>query len=601
MKQIGPINQDFSFDLHPSMILSGEETHCTPLARRSNSDRTSDLKPMTNDPPPDAHHDQPVTHRERWLVAGILVLGAVLRLMMPGSFHVEHYDEGVYASNRWFTPEEGARFPDRHLYAPPLWPAVMEMSQLALGTSALGVMLPGVLCGVITIWLIWRLVREWVGAEVAIVIAGLLAVNGYHIMFSRTALTDVPVTMLIVWGITAGWRAISTERIGMAIWAGILTGLAWSTKYNGWYPLAVTGAGLLAANLFHVKQTGVAWSRWRCWLVMLITAALVWLPAWIDLQDKGGYAAVAQNHAGYLEGWSFWLSNFRRQFEHLRWWDLLSVSVLCLALALFGLGGRLLELIQSAMKQETLTPEILSGWMALAWVSSLLLVTPLYHPYPRLALPLFLSLIVGAAFGIQRLRNKRQHVVTHDKRVVSRETTPIMRVVGVGICFAACIFLLGAPSGAGKGTLPWQGRLSAEEVAAQIVERCANESPEKQDSPLAYVIYVYSEPAIYYHLCRLAPENVLISPVANLGFLSQPPARKPVAIYLVTGPHAESNESYQEQWKKSEGQLQPIQTFNVECSDLLSLNSHAPSELSESNSEFPTIQFHLSVVRSSVP
>lgn len=211
---------------------------------------------MTNNLSPDLDSDHPVTRREFWWVVGLLVLAVVLRLAMPGSFHVEHYDEGVYASNRWFTPEEGARFPDRHLYAPPLWPAILEMSQLVLGTSIMGVMLPGIFCGVVTVWLMWRLVREWVGVEVALVTAGLLAVNGYHIMFSRTALTDVPVTMFILWGIAAGWHAVSSERIGVAVWAGLLTGLAWSIKYNGWYPLAVTGAGLAAANLFHAKQSG---------------------------------------------------------------------------------------------------------------------------------------------------------------------------------------------------------------------------------------------------------------------------------------------------------------------------------------------------------
>jgi 4-amino-4-deoxy-L-arabinose transferase-like glycosyltransferase len=572
---------------------------------------------MTNDPPSDAHHDQPVTRRERWLVGGILVLGAILRLAMPASFHVEHYDEGVYASNRWFTPEEGARFPDRHLYAPPLWPAVLEMSQLALGTSPLGVMLPGIICGVISIWLIWRLVREWVGAEVAILIAGLLAVNGYHIMFSRTALTDVPVTMLIVGGITAGWRAISTERLGIAIWAGILIGLAWSTKYNGWYPLAVTGAGLLAANLFHVKQTGVAWSRWRCWFVMLLTAAFVWLPAWLDLQDKGGYAAVAQNHSGYMEGWSFWLTNFRRQFEHLRWWDLVgshigffSVASIPLILSLFGLGSRVTQLMRFALRNEPLTAEVLSGWMALAWVSSLLLVTPLYHPYPRLALPLFLSLLVGSAYGVQALFQVWRHTQHSDKpdsenvsaEVVPREAKYSMPAIWGVACVVISVVMVGFPLAPGQGGTPWdQGRTSAEVIAEGLVKQCSKLSESRRSAPIACVIYVYSEPAIYYHLCRLAPENVLISPVANLGFLSHPPAREPVPIYLVTGPHAESNESYQEQWKKSEGQLQTIQTFAVEPSDLLSLNSHVPSDLSASHPEFPTIQFHLSVMTSTLP
>lgn len=595
--------------LFPSMILSGGENHCTPLARRSNSDRTSDFKPMTNNLSPDLDSDHPVTRREFWWVVGLLVLAVVLRLAMPGSFHVEHYDEGVYASNRWFTPEEGARFPDRHLYAPPLWPAILEMSQLVLGTSIMGVMLPGIFCGVVTVWLMWRLVREWVGVEVALVTAGLLAVNGYHIMFSRTALTDVPVTMFILWGIAAGWHAVSSERIGVAVWAGLLTGLAWSIKYNGWYPLAVTGAGLAAANLFHAKQSGVAWLRWRCWGVMLITAVVVWIPAWLDLQEHGGYAAVAANHSGYIEGWSYWMENFRRQFENLRWWDLLgrhigffSMAVIPLVLSLFGLGLRLVQLVRSAWNHEALTEDILSGWMVLAWVSSLLLVTPLYHPYPRLALPLFLALLVGSGYGLQILSllwKETQHsdnpaLESSSEGSVSRETNVVKIAVWALVSGLISVMMIGFPIAPGHGGTPWdQRRTSAERVAEGIVEECGRLSVRSHSAPIDYVIYVYSEPAIYYHLCRVAPENVLVSPVANLGFLAHPPAREPVPIYLVTGPHAERSDSFRDQLEETKGRLEALFIDQIPVSDLVSLNSYSPEMVLDPPYHFPAAEYQL--------
>lgn len=586
--------------------------HCTALAPRSNSDRTSDFNPMRNDSLTEADTDHAVSHREWLLLGGILVIAAILRLVMPWAFHVEHYDEGVYASNRWFTPEEGARYPDRHLYAPPLWPAVLEFSQLALGTSSLGVMLPGILCGVISVWFIWKIVREWVGRTEAAVSATLLALSGYHIYFSRSALTDVPVVMWMLGAIYLAWKSLDEERVGLAIGAGIVTGLAWSTKYSGWFPLAVSGAGLLAANLFHVKAAGVAWKKWCCWSVMVLVAAIVWMPAWLDLQDegRGGYSAVAGNHAGYIDGWSSWLMNFRRQFENLRWWDLLgswagrfSLPLICLSLTLFGMGTLLVGRIRSSTRKESIHGQVLSGWMALAWGTSLLLMTPLYRPYPRLGMAMFVALVMGAGYGIRTLLGLlgQSSGSSFGQERTAGSHGRVMVIVWGMLVLVTVFVAIGPPLAPHHGSWPWsQERLSAERVATQVVQKCAEESAERQDAPIAYVLYVYAEPAIYYHLCRLAPENVLISPVANLGFLTQPPSREPVPIYLLTGPHAERDVAYRKQWETSANQLEPIQTFAVDGSDLLSLNAHSPKELSSPDAEFPAIEFHLSVMTSSV-
>ncbi|MBD3676336.1 MAG: glycosyltransferase family 39 protein [Planctomycetaceae bacterium] len=563
---------------------------------------------MRNDSSAATRLEPPVTRREWFLLVAILLLAAILRFAAPGSFHVEHYDEGVYASNRWFTAEEGARFPDRHLYAPPLWPGILEMSQLVLGTSTLGVMLPGIACGVFSVWLIWRLVRQWMGPEEALFAAAMLALSGYHILFSRTALTDVPVSMFLLWGITAGWRALSTERIGVAIWAGVITGLAWLTKYNGWYPLAVAGAGLAAANLFHVKRSGIAWLRWRCWGVMVVTAIVVWLPAWFDLQEdgRGGYAAVAANHSGYLEGWASWLTNFRAQFENLRWWDLLgshfgrvSLPMLCLVLTLFGTGIRLQRLIRSGVNREPMSPEILSGWMMVAWVVSLLLMTPLYRPYPRLAMPLMLVLIVGAASGFREIRQLwgRDAVTENSSTGQDVAGSLTRRKVGTMIwglfVLVASVILVASPVAPDQGGSPWEDRRSMERLSRMVVEECTTLSPGRESAPVSYLIYVYSEPAIYYHLCRLAPRNVLVSPVANLGFLSQTSGREPVPIFLVTGPHAQRNPEFQAQLNDAENSLKELMVTEVEVSDLVSLNLHSPAELTHPGKMFPLESYQL--------
>ena len=128
---------------------------------------------MTSSAPAGDAGDRPAWE---WpLLAALVILGAGLRCWSLSAAHVEHFDEGVYASNLCFTEEEGARYPLRHLYAPPLWPAVLETSQLWGGRDAIGVLLPGVFCGTLAILLVWRLARDWAGPLPGIIAAALAA------------------------------------------------------------------------------------------------------------------------------------------------------------------------------------------------------------------------------------------------------------------------------------------------------------------------------------------------------------------------------------------------------------------------------------------
>ena len=407
-----------------------------------------------------------------------------------------------------------------------------------------------------------------------------------------------------------GWMA---RRLFRANWCGGLgrpvDGSRLVHQIQWLVPSGRDGSRVGRGQFVSRETVGVAWLRWRCWGVMLITAVVVWIPAWLDLQEHGGYAAVAANHSGYIEGWSYWMENFRRQFENLRWWDLLgrhigffSMAVIPLVLSLFGLGLRLVQLVRSAWNHEALTEDILSGWMVLAWVSSLLLVTPLYHPYPRLALPLFLALLVGSGYGLQILSllwKETQHsdnpaLESSSEGSVSRETNVVKIAVWALVSGLISVMMIGFPIAPGHGGTPWdQRRTSAERVAEGIVEECGRLSVRSHSAPIDYVIYVYSEPAIYYHLCRVAPENVLVSPVANLGFLAHPPAREPVPIYLVTGPHAERSDSFRDQLEETKGRLEALFIDQIPVSDLVSLNSYSPEMVLDPPYHFPAAEYQL--------
>src|SRR5262245_52822704 len=76
---------------------------------------------------------QPFSVAELLLVGIILVLGLIHRGWHFELSTVEHFDEGVYASNLWFGEDSNFRYPMRHLYAPSLLPALIEWTMILSG------------------------------------------------------------------------------------------------------------------------------------------------------------------------------------------------------------------------------------------------------------------------------------------------------------------------------------------------------------------------------------------------------------------------------------------------------------------------------------
>jgi dolichyl-phosphate-mannose-protein mannosyltransferase len=278
---------------------------------------------------------------EAVLLAAIVLLGFALRAVRWDCLAIEHFDEGVYASNLYCGHlDPPFAYPMRHLYAPPLFPALLEWAQILSGPSA--AMWVNVLIGSLMVVAVWWTTRCWFGRTAAIAAAMLAATSEYHIAFSRMALTDVPLSLFMLLGVVAGWKAIVTGRPLWIAAAGLLAGLAWCTKYNGWLTLAVTGSGTAAALLVpklllragggqssgnqrekkkiaNCKlqiancKLGVAVVRWG--LTAAMAGTIFWVFVLRDLAPVGGYAAVAKNHAGYFVGLSGWWSAFLRQAD----------------------------------------------------------------------------------------------------------------------------------------------------------------------------------------------------------------------------------------------------------------------------------------------
>ena len=295
---------------------------------------------------------KPISRTELFWLWGAIIFGSIVRLSFPGRMAIEHFDEGVYASNFWFGPEDDFSYPARYLYAPPLLPAVIEWTMIIAslcGVKPTGFIpiIPCLIAGIAMIPSIWWVCRRWFGPVAGLTSAWLVATSDFHASYSRAALTDVPVCLFILWAVyfiertfaeIAPKDVLSNERkppkrnpaLGNMPWrhivfAGIFTALAWWTKYNGWLPLAIGLAGGTLWQLLTPRDDRRILRTLGCWLLIATIAFVAWSPVLWGLQKHGGYAAVASNHRKYVvtfgQGFgqikSVWLSSAWRQLVNV--------------------------------------------------------------------------------------------------------------------------------------------------------------------------------------------------------------------------------------------------------------------------------------------
>ncbi len=531
------------------------------------------------------------------------MIAFALRASAPAHMSIEHFDEGVYASN-YFSSHLDFRYPDRHLYAPPLFPAILEWALIFSGGNPHTVMFVNVVLGTALVAAIWWLTKLIAGDAAAIAAASLATFSDFLIQYSRAALTDTPVCLFMVLAVGCGLLALRDRNTLAILGAALFTAAAWWTKYNGWLPLAILGAGLAGSVLFDRPKTSEWMPRAGTFLVIALGAFLFWLPCLWSLQEHGGYSAVAQNHAGYIVGFGGWWDSWTRHFSvqslnsrllivggvcaillfqrnrnanpmqwSNRFWVVLFSCVAILALgqpmmfALLLAGYGLFAGLRKQMEVDRL-----GFWLIAAWIGGLILTTPLYRPYPRLLMPLWIGLIIASALGFQALLCHKENAA-----VVANKTRLVLRSGILGLCL---IFLL--RSGIGEST--FEDRTQLARISESIVEEIQHfVRTTKQPNDIDAIIYVIGEPGLYYHLASDDGDrlNFITQPGSNLVMLTPIPNAPRIPTFLVLGPHAPDE---QQELKTETDRATLIEEFPYHASDLVLLDDFPPSEL-EKNRE----------------
>ena len=369
--------------------------------------------------------------REPAVIFAITLIGAALRFWDEPHLGLNHFDEGIYAlAGLWIRSPKGLAgiSPEVVAYAPPLFPWLVGLAYLFLGISDLSAILVSQAAGVLTIPAVAWLARRAFGPGAGAAAAALCAISGPHIAFSRMALTDA--TFLLCFVLALGFGARFLERPGVvrAVVFGLFVGLAQNAKYNGML------AGLIVA-IAAVWGLIVPSSEGRKGAIKAIAfgliaagvAGLVYLPWYRFVQAQpGGYAALLRHHRGYLSGPSAWPEHWRLQMaQQVALSGRISTGLTwgAIAWSLAWLGGWIASGLPGRDRSERwagmrLRVGLLVGltilgcspnsgyWVALLTLPWLLadrrpavrviailwavfaVLTPFYHPYARLWLPL---------------------------------------------------------------------------------------------------------------------------------------------------------------------------------------------------------------------
>ncbi len=367
------------------------------------------------------------TARSEWFAVAILTLvGGILRVWPPGRLGLVHFDEGIYAiAATWSLQPLGILSLDPSLipYAPPGFPILVGLFYAILGPSDQAAIAVSQIAGAAAIPLVARLTRTSFGPGAGLAAATLAALSGPHIAFSRMAMTDA--TFLVAWlvAITLGIRFLDRPGLGRAVAMGLAVGLAQQCKYNGWLVGAIIVGASLGGIIRPAGRDPRQLSRIFGWgLIGGLSAAIVVLPWFLFVERHGGYSKLLDHQRSYLVGWKGWLGSFHLQQAQVvalsggHWlgvgawlgaatgaW-LLRRSVPSVgptgradrfvAAALIATGAVLLVLIPDAAWWLSLgvMPWLITGPKPSSrvigfWWLATSAITPFYHPYARLWLP----------------------------------------------------------------------------------------------------------------------------------------------------------------------------------------------------------------------
>ncbi|MDG3006965.1 glycosyltransferase family 39 protein [Paludisphaera mucosa] len=359
-----------------------------------------------------------LTNRREWaFVAAMTAFGLGVRAWGLGRLGLVHFDEGIYAIAGLWPLGPGGIDPLVVPYAPAGFPLLVGLAYTILGPSDVAAILVSVATGTLAIPAAAWLARRTFGPGAGATVAALVAASGFHVAFSRMALTDATFVLCWLVGLVLGQRFLERPGAVTSILLGAATGVAQLVKYSGWtlgVAVMITAATITALD--SSRRTASYQRRvWGWGSLAAVVAALAYAPWFAFVESHGGYAALMAHHRGYVGSVGSWLPHWAHQLEQMSIlsggfaWNLaaciLTVAGVALVRGRVRTSRRAWLGIASLAAAAVAAPTVL-WWVGLArlvflgngaspglrllgvaWVG-LSILTPFYHPYARLWLPI---------------------------------------------------------------------------------------------------------------------------------------------------------------------------------------------------------------------
>lgn len=518
-----------------------------------------------------------LSRTELVVIAALMLTGAALRFWNPGALGLNHFDEGVYTFSALGMSDAGqprVLYPDQVKFSPLVFPALVSLSFRALGgPSDFAAAFPNLLAGSITVILLWAIGRTWFGPAAGVAAAAMTAMSQYHITLSRAVLTDVCFAAVFVTALYAINQAFRTERMAWAVAGGLLTGVAWNTKYHGWFALIIPGLCLFPALWRWWKGALFPARAMRILVVIGLVALCCYVPWLLYIQSQpGGYAELAKYQRTMLS--RHYAQNLILQAAMQNYWEgpLSRASIpIALACVLLITGARLTAAVAAYIAAVSLLSIFAGGWgtaallslaaipgirrmygrfpglLLIAWMMLWLLATPLYHPYSRLALPFTLATFLGAGVSMMRL-------LANDGAAHIRWQP----VLAASAC-ACLVFLFSRGMSAGE---LWAPAHSVRSAAAEI----------ESIAPAGSRVIVIGEPALAFYLHR--DGRRAFERTENLASLE----RVSTDAYLATGLYTRLAPELRDAMQILRPRLTPLKTMPLRPNEIRLLDDLTPNE-----------------------
>ncbi|MEY9872949.1 4-amino-4-deoxy-L-arabinose transferase-like glycosyltransferase [Streptacidiphilus sp. MAP12-33] len=180
-----------------------------------------------------------------------------------------------------------------------VWP--QALSARIFGFHAWSVALPQAVEGVLAVLVLYKAVRQWAGANAALLTCGLFALTPVVAGLFRTSVEDPAFTLLLICAAEAAQRAATTGRLRTLLASGVFVGLAFQTKMlEAWAVLpALALVYLLAApatlrrRLWHLAVAGVVTLAVSASWIALVTLTPAKDRPYVDgTTDNSAYSMV---------------------------------------------------------------------------------------------------------------------------------------------------------------------------------------------------------------------------------------------------------------------------------------------------------------------